>query len=205
MERVLDFYPDSDDTYLLIDSIEKDLDSLGRKPSCTFLSVEVGPGGGLVSKNFLRSCSKRQYKVFHLAVDVNERAALETQSVCSLEGAIECITGDMLTFCRTNVQVDVIICNPPYVPSSPINRARCIRASYAGGELGREFIDRFLPVVAVRLKREGVLYFLLEKRNNVEEVCRIALEQYGLKSTLVLERRIPGEHLFVFKFRFAEV
>ena len=198
MEKLPEFYPDSDDTYLMIDSISKDLSNHRYDGALGFLSVEIGPGGGLVSKNFLKSISKVSRGVFHLAVDVNVHAVRETRSVCHDFGNFDCILGDAFGCFRPSVRFDIIISNPPYVPSSPINGARCIRASYAGGELGREFIDAFLPQVAVRLK--GTFYFLLEKRNNVSQVCEIARESFGLHSELVLEKRIPGEHLFVFRF-----
>jgi release factor glutamine methyltransferase len=201
-ERIPEFYPDSDDTYLLIDSLEKDLKSLRSTSVCGIVTVEIGPGGGLVSQNFLKITKNAGLKVFHIAVDVNIHAARETRSQCDGFGTFDIINGDMFTWSRQNFKADIIFCNPPYVPSSPINRARDIRASYAGGELGREFIDEFLPVVANRLAPHGVFYLLLERRNNPEEVRQIAREKYNMESELVLEKRIPGEHLYVYKFRF---
>jgi len=203
-ERIPEFYPDSDDTYLLIDSLEEDLKDLSSDAHANLLTFEIGPGGGLVSKNFLKFAHMRGMRVFHIAVDVNIHAAKETLDQSMDSGRIDVVNGDMFSWMRPNCKADIIFCNPPYVPSSPINRARDIRASYAGGESGREFIDAFLPVVAERLARSGFFYFLLEKRNNPEEVCRIALDSYKMSSTLIRERRIPGEHLFVYRFQFID-
>ena len=200
-ERIPEFYPDSDDTYLLIDSLEKDIGNFASSHTGCIISVEIGSGGGLVSQNFLKFSKKQGLEVFHLAVDVNMHAARETQSQCSNCCHCDILNGDMFTWSRAEFKADIIFCNPPYVPSSPINRARDIRASYAGGEIGREFIDDFLPVVADRLAPDGVFYFLLERRNNPEEVRQIALEKYNMTSELVMEKKIPGEHLFVYKFR----
>ena len=194
MECISEFYPESDDTYLIMDSISKDLTDFPFNNVNGLLTVEVGPGSGVVSKHFLEVSAQLKMSVFHIAVDVNVRAAEETRRISDTE----CIVGDIFTCFRPAVGFDVIISNPPYVPSSPINGARDIRASYAGGVLGREFIDRFLPTVSNRLL--GRFYFLLEKRNNVEQVCLLAREQYGLKSELILDRRIPGEYLYVYKF-----
>ena len=203
-ERIPEFYPDSDDTYLLIDSLEDDIKNLNSLNNSDLLTIEIGPGGGLVSQNFLKFARKWNMRVFHLAVDINIHAAMETSDQCRNVGNYDVVNGDMFSWMRPNSKADIIFCNPPYVPSSPINRARDIRASYAGGEFGREFIDLFLPVVADRLSRDGFFYFLLEKRNNPDEVCKIALEKYGMTSKLVRERRIPGEHLFVYRFQFID-
>ena len=201
-ERIPEFYPDSDDTYLLIDSLEKEIINSSLTRRTGIVSIEIGPGGGLVSQNFLKFMKNAGLQVFHLAVDVNIFAAKETKTQCLGYGSIDLVNGDMLTWSRPDLKADIIFCNPPYVPSSPINRARDIRASYAGGELGREFIDKFLPVLASSLASDGVFYFLLERRNNPGEVRQIAQDKYNLESELVMERKIPGEHLFVYKFRF---
>ena len=203
-ERIPEFYPDSDDTYLLIDSLEDDLKNFKSLHTSDLVTVEIGPGGGLVSQNFLKFAKKWNMRVFHLAVDINIHAAKETFEKCRNIGNYDVVNGDMFSWMRPNSKADIIFCNPPYVPSSPINRARDIRASYAGGEFGREFIDLFLPVVADRLSHDGFFYFLLEKRNNPDEVCKIALEKYRMTSKLVRERRIPGEHLFVYRFQFID-
>ena len=203
-ERIPEFYPDSDDTYLLIDSLEQDVGAIKLVPDRLYLTVEIGPGGGLVSQNFVKFAHQRNMRVFHIAVDVNIHAAKETLDQTRHCRSVDVLNGDMFTWMRSNIKADIIFCNPPYVPSSPINRARDIRASYAGGESGREFIDAFLSVVADRLSRDGFFYFLLEKRNNPEEVCKIAHDQYNMASTLIRERRIPGEHLFVYRFQFID-
>ena len=203
-ERIPEFYPDSDDTYLLMDSLTEDMPQIVSRFTDGMFSVEIGPGGGLVSQSFLKALRSRGMLMFHMAVDVNVHAARETLHQGRNYGYLDVVNGDMFSWMRDDSKVDVIFCNPPYVPSSPINRARDIRASYAGGEYGREFIDAFLPVVADRLAPNGLFYFLLEKRNNPQEVCRIALEQYRMSSTLIREKRIPGEHLFVYRFQFID-
>ena len=203
-ERIPEFYPDSDDTYLLIDSLEQDLRNIGLNTNQSALTFEIGPGGGLVSQNFLKFARNCNMRVFHIAVDVNIHAAKESLDQSRDFGKVDVVNGDTFSWMRPNCKADIIFCNPPYVPSSPINRARDIRASYAGGESGREFIDAFLPVVAERLARDGFFYFLLEKRNNPDEVCKIALETYKMSSTLIREKRIPGEHLFVYRFQFID-
>jgi release factor glutamine methyltransferase len=200
MDKIPEFYPDSDDSYLLIDSLENDYEFVASRFGDYLVSVEIGPGGGVVSQSFMKLCSKHGHPLFHFAIDVNKHAASETLSQIPMQSFGEVILADIFSGIRRKMRFDVIFCNPPYVPSSPINRARDIRASYAGGERGREFIDRFLPEVNDRLADNGILYLLLEKRNDIDEVISIAENQYGLHSKLILDRKIRGEHLFVFRF-----
>lgn len=200
MDTVPRLYPESDDTYLLIDSLLQDVSSQSFNERKCILSVEIGPGGGSVSEAFLQHCSKIGLTVFHLAVDVNTNAASETLSLCETHGALDCVNAESFSFFRPSFRADIIFCNPPYVPSSPVNRARDIRASYAGGERGREMIDALLPAVKKNLNPEGLFYLLLEARNDVAEVLALAESQYGFKSRFVREKRIRGEHLFVYCF-----
>ena len=153
-----------------------------------------------MSKSFLDDCRRRQVPVRHFAIDVNMNAAEETLRQCAGTGLLEVVRGDMFTFLRADFQFDIIFCNPPYVPSSPINRASDIRASYAGGERGRDFIDIFLPETAKRLKPDGVMYLLLEKRNDIPEVLETAKTHCGFTAKLILDRKIRGEQLFVYRF-----
>ena len=200
MDIIPEFYPESDDSYLLMDSLKLDNNFLLSRLSVGPVTVEVGPGGGSVSKYFMDLVEREATSVFHLAVDVNRYAGVETRSQFVGSACVDVILADMFSGMRPEVLVDVIFCNPPYVPSSPINGARDIRASYAGGERGREFIDAFLPRVADRLSDKGVFYFLLEKRNDIEEVVCMARDRFGLEATLILDRKIRGEHLFVYRF-----
>jgi release factor glutamine methyltransferase len=198
MDKLPEFYPESDDTYLLVDALADDIgtvSALGRP----IISVEIGPGNGLPSNSFLQFCRKSFVDVTHFAIDVNILAARETLNVCANEARIDAVNGDMFSFLRHGFKADVIFCNPPYVPSSPINSARDIRASYAGGDRGREFIDALIPVVIDRLVSDGIFYLLLEKRNDIPEIISQYEDQFGID--LIREKRIPGEHLYVYRFR----
>jgi release factor glutamine methyltransferase len=199
MDRIPDFYPDSDDTYLLIDAITNDHNLHSDLDTSFIRCAEIGSGGGLVSKSVVKLMESKGFHVVHLAIDVNRMAAEQTKHQCKELQCCEVITADVFSGLRA-FQLDIIFCNPPYVPSSPIMRARDIRASYAGGERGREFIDGIFPQVSSRLAPNGVFYLLLERRNDIAEVLDTAARLYNLRGIFLRDRKIRGEHLFVYRF-----
>jgi len=82
--------------------------------------------------------------------------------------------------------VDVLIFNPPYVPTpSEEVRGRGIEAAWAGGRHGREVIDRFLPQIPKLLSPSGICYLLLVQDNKPMEIQTILLESFQLKSEVI--------------------
>jgi len=62
---------------------------------------------------------------------------------------------------RLRGQVDVLVFNPPYVPTEPDEVGSSgIEAAWAGGINGRQVIDRFLPRIASLLSPRGRLYMV---------------------------------------------
>jgi len=98
--------------------------------------------------------------------------------------------------------VDVLIFNPPYVPTDQDELGRSdIVAAWAGGEDGREVIDAFLPLVPRFLSPGGVLYLHLIAENNPSDVSR-RLHELGVPlEKLLVKRRAQNELLHVLKYR----
>lgn len=147
-------YEPSDDTFLLLDSLEADRERLTA--SAPALCVEIGCGSGVV----ITSLSKLLPSSHCLALDINESALAVARRTATLNGrgeAIEFVRGDLLTafrffeYRREPSLFDVLIFNPPYVPSEPdeiglgCKWAPKLSAAWAGGIAGREVIDRLLP------------------------------------------------------------
>ena len=62
--------------------------------------------------------------------------------------SVEVVLGDLFAGTRLPLPLDVLIFNPPYVPTpSEEVGGTGIEASWAGGTDGREVIDRFLPLL----------------------------------------------------------
>ena len=101
-------------------------------------------------------------------------------------------------------KMDVIIFNPPYVPT-PNDEvgSNGIEASWAGGTDGRLVIDRALPQIASLLSYpHGAVYMITVDDNKPEEIANIMMEKYGIRVIPYLRRRARNEFLTVLKMTF---
>ena len=98
--------------------------------------------------------------------------------------------------------VDVLLFNPPYVPTPPEEVGSTgIEAAWAGGEDGREVIDRVLPLVPRVLSPGGVFYLLVVRENKPEDIMATMRERWGFECTTLLSRQARNERLSVLRMR----
>ncbi|TWW63989.1 HemK methyltransferase family member 2 [Takifugu flavidus] len=193
-----DVYEPAEDTFLLMDALEKDAERL--RQSCPAVILEVGSGSGVVSA-FLASMIGPS--ALYLCTDVNPAAAqctakTSSSNKVSLQPVITSLVDSLLS--RLSGKVDVLVFNPPYVvtPSEEVG-SRGIEAAWAGGSRGREVTDRFLPVVAQLLSTKGSFYLITIAENDPEEIIT-SLCQQGLQGESFLTRRAGNERLSVLRF-----
>lgn len=141
------------------------------------------------------------------STDVNHLATSKTKHLIEGQGLdnVELIIADMFTAFRPETIFDVVVFNPPYVPTDPdeLNRAlttRDIAASWAGGENGREIIDAFLTKLVPFLNEFSVVYLVLLEANSPSQVSNNARE-LGLTSATVMKRKAGMETLYILRFR----
>ena len=95
----------------------------------------------------------------------------------------------------------MLLFNPPYVPTPPDEVGGTgIEAAWAGGEDGREVIDRVLPVASRFLSASGVFYLLVVRENRPADIAAIMQERWNFRCTTVLSRVARNERLSVLKF-----
>ncbi|KAM9835932.1 methyltransferase N6AMT1 [Aulostomus maculatus] len=193
-----DVYEPAEDSFLLIDALEKDAEKLQMLSPC--MCLEVGSGSGVVSA-FLASVLGPS--ALYFCTDVNPAAAqctAETASCnnVSLEPVVTDLVGCLLP--RMSGKVDVLLFNPPYVvtPSEEVGSTG-IEAAWAGGTRGREVTDRFLPLVSTLLSSKGLFYLITIAENDPEEIIRL-LSKYGLKGKACASARAGNERLSVLRF-----
>ncbi|XP_030030242.2 methyltransferase N6AMT1 isoform X1 [Manduca sexta] len=187
-------YEPAEDSFLLIDALEKDLDHLKAK-NPTFC-LEVGSGSGVIITAFGMAFPK----TFCVSTDINFKAC-EMSKATSIHNNVQLDSVAMDLACNfVNHMFDVIIFNPPYVVTDSNEcGANDITASWAGGLKGREVTDRFLAMIPKKLAPNGVFYLLLIEDNIPNEVVQI-MSRYGFKSETVIKRRVKNEQQLVLKF-----
>ncbi|RLL99581.1 hypothetical protein CFD26_102912 [Aspergillus turcosus] len=210
-------YEPSEDSYLFLDTLSSRSESewLSSRfnntsaSSTTPLVVEVGTGSGVV----LAFVAANSHEIFGrrdiltLGTDVNRNACLATratvltaiqerQAAAALKSAhIASVLGDLCSSLRPG-SVDVLLFNPPYVPTEELPRLPLVTEAeaeaaaeplsrtakferdsyylsltYAGGVDGMETTNRLLEAIPEVLHPErGVAYVLLCAQNRPEEV-----------------------------------
>lgn len=187
-------YEPAEDTFLLIDALEKELKFLKIKNP--LYCLEIGSGSGVV----ITALGMTLPNSLFFCTDVNFKACLMSKSTAvNNKVSLECANMNLAT-CFKNKIFDIVIFNPPYVVTeSEECMSNDIEASWAGGIKGREVTDKLLDLIPKILTDEGILYLLLIEENIPEEVKQIMLYK-GYKSELIIKRRVKNENQLVFKF-----
>lgn len=193
-------YEPSDDTFLLVDVLAADADFL--RSLSAGLCVEVGCGSGCVVTHLATLLPPRS--AWLLGGDVNRDALQATAATAARNAAsVQPVQMDLLTALRPGL-VDVLVFNPPYVPTSDEElqsalQTADISAAWAGGPRGRLVLDRLLPRLGALLAPRGVFYLLGVRENAPDEIAA-ALRAQGFSATVLAERRAQNERLFVMRF-----
>ncbi|XP_065078428.1 uncharacterized protein HemK2 [Ochlerotatus camptorhynchus] len=200
-------YEPAEDSFLLLDALEDDLEAIKlRQP---LICVEIGPGSGIVVTALARALGIGNSHC--LGVDINPHACRMTQRTSRLNCCpVEVLNMDLLAGFRDG-SVDLLVFNPPYVPTSgeagqeleeqigefSEERHNLVK-SWAGGLDGMVVTKRVLRDLQRIISKDGVFYLLLVKENKPLDVIRL-LEKNGFTGEILKERKIRGEHLFVIK------
>ncbi|CDM34604.1 hypothetical protein DTO013E5_5088 [Penicillium roqueforti] len=203
-------YEPSEDSYLFLDTLSsasesKWLSERFPKKEASPLVVEVGTGSGVVLA-FAAAQSQEIFgrrDILTLGTDVNRNACIATQKTAttaiqaeqqpSQSVYIASLAADLCAPLRAG-SVDVLLFNPPYVPTEDLprlpsaaendpavseamsrsakfdNDSYFLSLTYAGGADGMETTDRLLDAIPGVLSVRGVAYVLLCKQNRPDEV-----------------------------------
>lgn len=196
-------YEPAEDSFLLLDTLSSDSETSflqSRFPAGSHtpppLILEVGPGSGVVIAFVAANAASLfgHAHVLALAVDVNRfacaatavtaRKAVRDVATGGRGGGLflDAVQGDLASPLRAG-QVDVLVFNPPYVPTEALPAAtapgeeggfeeesRLLELAYAGGKDGMETTERLLDALPETLSERGVAYVLLCAGNRPVEV-----------------------------------
>lgn len=132
--------------------------------------VEIGCGCGILSLE----CARLGANV--IGVDCNhfavELSALNAKNnVESLKGSLEVVLGDgLLAFSKSNL-FDLVICNPPYLPSDgELSDDDWIAVACEGGSDGLGFIRRLFVEAKTVMAKDGRMLVIVSSLSSVSEV-----------------------------------
>ncbi|KAF9458349.1 S-adenosyl-L-methionine-dependent methyltransferase [Collybia nuda] len=196
-------YEPAEDTFLLLDALEVDAQDL--KNIAPTICLEIGSGSGCVL-SFIGGILGPS--TLYLSTDINPHACRCTRST----GAQNKVSIDPINvgfasplYNRLKHAVDLIVFNPPYVPTFEdevrgAQDTRDIQGSWAGGLDGMGVTGVFLEHVEELLSLHARFYLVAVKDNNLPKIQQNMLKKHGLQSEVVLQRRAGREHLFVLRF-----
>jgi release factor glutamine methyltransferase len=126
-----------------------------------------------------------------VAVDVSPMAVLSARSNAALNGVrVQAVRGDLFS-AVAGQRFDLIVCNPPYVPSAAASLPRRgASRAWEGGRDGRAFIDQICGRADEHLNVGGVL-LLVHSSVCGEQETVAALSNRGLETSVVVRAAGP--------------
>lgn len=194
-------YEPCDDSFALVDALLAERAHLRElHPS---LCLEVGCGSGYVITSLALMLGNDNGKVEYIATDASEAAVKTTHATLRAHHvSADVFVADLVSGLEKRLAgaVDVLVFNPPYVPT-PEEEVGVdgIMSAWAGGDRGRTVIDRMLEVVDLMLSSKGWFYLVTITANNPGEICQI-MRRKGFVSRIVIQRYTDEENLHVLKF-----
>jgi release factor glutamine methyltransferase len=181
-------YDPSEDSFLLLEALQ-----IAPRE----VVLEIGTGCGLIA---LESAHSGAHVV---CTDINPFAVRLTRNNIKknkhlLIGSIEVRKGDLFTVVKDGELFDIILFNPPYLPTSEKEKVdRWFDMATDGGKDGLAVTKRFLKDVQNYLSFNGRAYFVFSSLSD-----RLKLEEYLKKETLryevVLSSKFHDESLDIY-------
>ena len=171
------YQPDAD-TFLLLDAARAEV-----KPGDRVL--EVGTGSGIIAAELAGVAGV-------IATDINPHAGL-----CAREKGIDVVRNDLFSGIRSTF--DLILFNPPYLPTLPEDRIDdWLEYALDGGTTGREVIERFAEEAGRVLAPDGRILLLISSLTGLPEVRDIFYRE-GFTSEIVAKEKVEDENLYVLR------
>lgn len=189
-------YEPSEDTFLFLDALSDQKEwILSLEPK---FIIEIGSGSGVISAAIGDILKNKSF--FLIATDINMEACECTMFNSKANDVkIEVVCSSLFENFRQQSCFDLILFNPPYVPSEREEiKGNGLNRAWAGGENGREIIDLFLNGLLGMLSEKGVCFMITVKENNLSNIKDV-LFSLGFDMCVIKERKVQMEHLFVLK------
>jgi len=172
-------YPPAEDSSLLLRAALREVGETDRV-------LEVGTGSGYIAAGL----SGRAAAV--VVTDINPHAA-----ACARARGLAAVRTDL--FAGLSGPFDLILFNPPYLPTAPEERIDdWLEYALDGGPTGRVVIERFIADAGRVLAPFGRVLLLVSSLTGLDEV-RDLFARAGFVSFVVDTEQLEGETLFVIR------
>jgi len=173
-------YQPEADTYLLLEAALAEVSDGDQV-------LETGTGLGLIAAELSRVARV-------IATDINPHAVIAAR-----RRGVDTIRTDLLAgICGS---FDLIVFNPPYLPTSPEERIDdWLEYALDGGPCGRDVIERFAHTAGNVLARNGRILILVSSLTGLHEVEALFSLQ-GFSPEIVRDQIVEDEVLYVLKIK----
>ena len=196
-EELNTVYEPSEDSYLLVDALEADLEILhAMKPN---ICLEIGSGSGIVI-TALAMALKKRHNVQFIAIDINPDACRATRRTSLINSVdVNVLQMNLLDCIRIKYTFDIILFNPPYVVTeyNEVIDDRLVFKTWAGGKNGRQVMEQVFNIIPKILSDAGLFYLVVIKENDPEYILS-AFKKLSMSGEIVHERKVRGEYLLEF-------
>lgn len=172
-------YPPAEDSFLLLRAALREIRETDRV-------LEVGTGSGYVAAGL----SGRAAAV--VATDINPHAVR-----CARARGLAVVRADL--FSGLSGPFDLILFNPPYLPTAPGERIDdWLEYALDGGPTGRVVIERFIADAGRVLSPFGRILLLVSSLSGLDE-ARELFARAGFVSFVVDTEALEGERLYILR------
>ncbi|WRT63498.1 uncharacterized protein IL334_000403 [Kwoniella shivajii] len=195
-------YEPAEDSFILLDALELDADLLtSKKPT---ICVEIGSGSGIAS-TFLSNLLGTDNSLI-ISTDINVHACQATIRTGEANNTtLNPILCNLLSPIQNRLerQIDILLFNPPYVPTDldeliQTQIGKDIGGSWAGGNDGMIVTNIVLDRLPDLLSTNGIMYLVTVIQNKPLQIIK-NMESKGLICKEIIKRRAGRELLSVLR------
>ncbi len=179
----MEIYSPAEDSFFLSEVLEKEVLKLSNKKA-EIKVLDMGSGSGVQAE----TCVSNGIAPINLTLaDINKRAIKHLKIKFPVSKIVH---SDL--FEKIKGKFNLIIFNPPYLPSSKFDKEK----DTTGGKKGDEVIVRFLRQLKNHLAINGKAYLLL---SSFTPMNRIKKEFNNYNAGLIAKKKLFFEELFVWE------
>lgn len=186
IEIISEVYDPSEDTFLLLEALDIKFGEY---------VLEIGTGCGLIALECARlGANVVCTDVNPYAVDLARRNYFRNKSF--IKGSFEVRHGDLFSVVKKDERFDVVIFNPPYLPTkSEEHVGGWFDVATDGGADGLSLTKRFIDGLPNYVNKGGRAYFVFSSLSNLKKLGKCLS---GLNAKVVLSRNFNDETIDIY-------